>query len=637
MAQTSVASGQILVKVGDPAPGLPAGTTFFSLGAPSINANGEVAFVAAIAGPGVSASNNSTLWSGAAGQLQLVAREGSPAPGTEPGVVFYAFRDLNAVPPIISKDGSTAFSATLSGPGVGSSNRDGIWRGRPGSVQLVARTGDPAPDTEAGTLYAGLETSAGEWTASDGGVAFLASLTGPAIGPLNGSGLWAGLPGEVALLARAGSQAPGLPAGSKIRLINADPVINNLGEVLFRADTGGSSSADAIYFGTPGAVEPVALIGEPTPEVGAGVSIYSIGQSDEYGINDSGLASFGVTLHGGSLTGSPSASIWRGDSSNRDLMARSTDPAPGTGAANFDGFANSAINRDGVVAIKGDVSTSSSVYGVWLGTPGDLDLLALPGSVIPTPVGDLVLEHIDSAPLVNGQGEIAFSGNVSLGGAAARPAIVLGTPGDLRPAVVSGQPFDVGGGVIRTPTFGHTGFRGPNTGNEDGRPSGFSDNGQVAFLATLPERAIILAPRLNPNKLTNGGFETGAIAPWAALAGFSASGASKHAGAYAGRFQAGATGTTWQQVPVTAGRSYDLSGWVNLPSQGTLILKVQWRGSASTTVVIRRFTKATAGWVNVTNANPLVAPAGAKTVRVQVAVQNLQSAVYVDDLSLVER
>ena len=71
---------------GDVVPGVEAGVTFTAFlnidSAPVINNSGQVAFTRHLSGTG-SFSNDSGIWSEGGGNgLALVAREGSPAPGT---------------------------------------------------------------------------------------------------------------------------------------------------------------------------------------------------------------------------------------------------------------------------------------------------------------------------------------------------------------------------------------------------------------------------------------------------------------------------------------------------------------------------------------------------------------------------
>jgi hypothetical protein len=192
---------------GQPAPGTPAGVSYSDFGSePTLNAVGQVAFVGELAGSGVTNANNNGLWSGAPGNLMILAREGAPAPGTPAGV-SYGF--VGFVLPL-NAPGQSAYFGFLTGAGVSDANNIGLWSGAPGGVALLARTGDQAPGTAAGVNYAGL----GDPIINDANQSlFVGSLTGPGVTSANDVGIWLGAPGSVALVVREGNPAPGLAAG----------------------------------------------------------------------------------------------------------------------------------------------------------------------------------------------------------------------------------------------------------------------------------------------------------------------------------------------------------------------------------------------------------------------------------------
>lgn len=104
----------VLIRSGDPAPGLPgltlntAATTGVG-GSPRQATNGLTFWGSSLFGPGVVATNDSALFSGFAGSLGLVVREGDPAPGTV-GATFGT--GLNNAP--ISRPASTGTAACSS-------------------------------------------------------------------------------------------------------------------------------------------------------------------------------------------------------------------------------------------------------------------------------------------------------------------------------------------------------------------------------------------------------------------------------------------------------------------------------------------------------------------------------------------
>ena len=57
-----------------------------------LNDAGQSAFRRTLAGTGVTSTNNQGIWSGGSGELALVARTGSQAPGTASGIRFSDLR-----------------------------------------------------------------------------------------------------------------------------------------------------------------------------------------------------------------------------------------------------------------------------------------------------------------------------------------------------------------------------------------------------------------------------------------------------------------------------------------------------------------------------------------------------------------
>ena len=89
---------------------------------------------------------------------------------------------------------------------------------------------------------------------------------------------------------------------------------------------------------------------------------------------------------------------------------------------------------------------------------------------------------------------------------------------------------------------------------------------------------------------------------------------------------------------ISAGRGYSFAGWVNIPAttdQFTFQVELQWQNSRGTTLrtdVVRSFTAATSGWVQVSGAGS--APSNAARVQVRMVVTSLSATVYADDFSL---
>jgi hypothetical protein len=150
--------GTMLTLAGSPVPGagtgnafgIPDGAVFRIFKDPVIDDGGLVAFIATISGKGVTTANDTVVVSnGRTGALEVIAREGSPAPGTNGA----KFRFFNGVSARVSQGQSTGIQAPLAGgtiftarlAGVGSRENEGAWwvpPGAPGAILLVRKGGD---------------------------------------------------------------------------------------------------------------------------------------------------------------------------------------------------------------------------------------------------------------------------------------------------------------------------------------------------------------------------------------------------------------------------------------------------------------------------------------------------------------
>jgi hypothetical protein len=213
-----------------------------------LNDAGQIAFRADLTGSGVGTTNYEGIWSGASGNLALVARSGSQAPGTPSGVTFgpdnysgFTF-DINS--PVLNNAGQTAFRVTLTSSGGTTSEGQGIWSGASGNLTLVTRTGSQAPGTSNGVdfntfVYAPVLNDAGQ-------TAFVANLVGSGVDSTNEYGIWSEGSGALQLVAREGSQAPGTPSGVNFdRLWFGAPQLNNAGQIAFLASLIGSGVGDS--------------------------------------------------------------------------------------------------------------------------------------------------------------------------------------------------------------------------------------------------------------------------------------------------------------------------------------------------------------------------------------------------------
>jgi hypothetical protein len=254
----TVGSPQLLARAADPAPGTPAGVAYRDFQLVHLNENGQVSVFAVLTGGGVTSANSTAIYAGAVGSLQLAARNGNPAPGTTGSYTLLGLEEFNDAgqvafgssvsganngifagaagsvqlvarqggpahdaPPGVSYAGQAAPDLSNAGVayrafwntgvgGVNSTNDEVLYAGPITSPTLLAREGNAAPGTPAGVNYSSFRNPA----LNDAGhVAFFSVLTGPGVTTANDEAVFAGLRATPQLIAREGDPAPGTTAG----------------------------------------------------------------------------------------------------------------------------------------------------------------------------------------------------------------------------------------------------------------------------------------------------------------------------------------------------------------------------------------------------------------------------------------
>ncbi len=262
-----------IAREGTDAPGT-LGGHFGEFESPHFNDAGHVAFFAELqidSGTGVNPTNNEAIWAGPLGGLELVARIGRPAPGIMQNIFF---KTLDATP-YFTNSGEVAFTAFLDDmpDTIPFAQRQGVWRGTPGNLNVVARGGFLVRD-----MGGPVATGYGISSANDVG----------------GSGLTAGLEVGVAgvtvdddkVVLVGGPPSPfareGEPTGVPFRNFKSFTSVttNNAGDVAvhatFLTTFNGDPPREGIWAGTPGALQPLGFYGGPVPGIpGAQFSAFS--------------------------------------------------------------------------------------------------------------------------------------------------------------------------------------------------------------------------------------------------------------------------------------------------------------------------------------------------------------------------
>lgn len=485
-ASSSLVSGQInyqpVALNNELAPGAGAGVKFGTFGnRPLVSSSGHTCLLGNLLGTGISGTNNSGLWAGYRGSLALYAREGFAAPGVESTAQFSGFLD-----PILNEHGFIAFPGTLRGSVV-ASNDAGIWAGLPGQVQLAAREGNPVPGVS-GATWVGMSSLV---LNAQGKIAFFAVIRGSGIGTTNDTGIWCGSPTALAPLAREGSQAGGLSAGTKHGSLFA-PVMNNTGRVAFRSSlsgTGVTTANDlAIFAGMPGALAPVCREGDPAPQTETNTKYLIL---EDPSINDAGQLAFLTSLSGPSVNGTNDKAIYMGLPGAVKLVTRKGRAAPGTSSGvTFVDLTSPVESGSGFMAFRGVVGgpgvTTANDEGFWCGTTAGLRLMAREGSQAPgTPTGVKFYSFI-TLPVVNAGGQAAFLARLAgVGVTTANDLGIWVSDSDGNLSLVAREGNTVRLGSLDVRTIATLNLIYAPAGGEDGRILSLNDAGQLSFHATF--------------------------------------------------------------------------------------------------------------------------------------------------------
>jgi T5SS/PEP-CTERM-associated repeat protein len=473
------------------APTTPPGTNFlnnsnaFDDFAPTISRDGLfVAHQGTLAlGGGITATNDTGIWLN--GQ-DVLAQEGTPAPGVAGGN-FGALSVILNNPPHIAAPGQAAFIHTVSGAGITATNDTGIWAGAIGSLTLVAREGDPAPDLGGPTFGNFAGTSQNFVVNENGDLAFLNTLVGASI--TTDSAIWLCSGGTTGLLAREGSAAPGMPAGAVFTgSFSATSIqLNDARRAAFAGVVAGGGVVPAndagIWFGSPGSVQLVVREGDPIPGAGAGQNFGPITATTNFSLNSAGHVAFANTATG--FTPSTNEIIFAGDPTNLQQLASEGSPAPGMPAGAVFGPLSSAhpvINANDQVAFLA-TGTGGGVLinddeAIWSGPAGRLRIVVredaqAPGVATGTRHADPPSQfHLNSAGQLVFQGALVGTGVTTSNDSA---IFATDTIGQLRLVVREGDSLS-GETITKLSLVG-----GLSSGGEDGRRSPISDNGEIVF------------------------------------------------------------------------------------------------------------------------------------------------------------
>jgi hypothetical protein len=413
VGQMALASGapkrhSIVAALGTAAP---AGGNYVFLFNARLNARPEVAFDAVLSGP-----SHTGVFVGDGRTTSALALGGNPDP---------AAGDLGfAINPFITRKGDVVFDG----------NGAGIFTSSKGEIVPLVQDGDQAPG--GGTL-----TPLAHAVNDRGAIAYLAQLRDSTatqgIFRTDGTGTVA--------IARDDIDAP--TGGSFTSLF--DPVINERGQVVFKAEMAGGTADFGIFRGDGWDLTPIFVANQIAPGGGTFMDFGS-----------PALNARGQVAAVGLLTDSASSNgLFRGDGTNTVAIALEGQAAPKGGKyasrATFPGPLR--LNDRGEAVFHARLEGGASSDGIFRGNGEGTATVALAGTIAPGTTGtfeqffDIELGNDGRvafiASLVVGEGGVDFSNNMGIwvGTAEGDLRLVVRTGEVIGGSVLTGLPIVVGG------------------------------------------------------------------------------------------------------------------------------------------------------------------------------------------------
>jgi hypothetical protein len=301
------------------------------------------------------------------------------------------------------------------------------------TLRTVALSGQPAPGAPNGISYG---TFRAPVLNDVGQTAFHATLIGSGVDSTNYYGLWSEGSGSLALVARSGSHAPGMPSGVNYARFSFcvtcppnhsayRPALNNAGQTAFRASLTGSGADSTndtgIWSEGSGSLALVAREGNQAPGTHDGVNFgdFFDGAYITPALNNAAQITFRAKLAGSGVDSTNDSGIWSGGSGSLALVARTSSQAPGTpSGVNYQSFSYPALNDAGQTTfhtvLTGSGVDSTNNTGIWAtDRSGALQLIARTGDALEVARADF--------RTVNGLSFVGISGSGSSGNSERNP------------------------------------------------------------------------------------------------------------------------------------------------------------------------------------------------------------------------
>jgi hypothetical protein len=332
--------------------------------------------------------------------------------------------------------GQATFESTLAGPGIDGTGDDNsnafanwFWTGS--ELLPVVQFETPAPGTNA--LFRTFDRT----TLNDlGHVAFRGDLIGDAVTPNNDTAFWYGPPDNLHLLAREGALGPGGVTYGNMSGFDY-PVLARDGQVTFMTDL--ADGGRGLFAGLAEDLQLIARSGGPVGDSGLTYG-HLAGHGTPPRVNNKGDVLFVSFLSDGSR------GLVVGADQGATIVARTGQPAPGLGGAEFDFFFDYDINDQGAVTFRAETRAEGAQdvgSAIYAGSPRKLELIAADGGQAPGAEGDVSFWYFHD-PVINRDGQVAFF--ATLNGPDARGEndyglFATGHNGDLRLIARFGDKF----------------------------------------------------------------------------------------------------------------------------------------------------------------------------------------------------
>jgi hypothetical protein len=483
-----------LVLTGDAAPD--GNGTFVEFGIPTLNANGDVAFVGALSGTQNGSVDSRGIFIVDSQSITELVRTGEQAPDGN-GVLSYFAQDFNNFERVaLNDDGEVAFTASLDQTAAGGTDDVGQFGASAvsGLTQFV-RISDAAPDGNGEFVLPDIFNPPNGWPLglnNLGQATFHGAFTNTSgavpdeTGSIRSDGV------TVTPLVRAGDTVPG--GGDTFEFVAPEQGSNLAGQVAIRAslifDEMGGGSRDGlerIYVSTGGVLNEFVRDGTPMSDGnGTLVSIFQ----DAPWISEAGNVLF-CGFVADTNDGSDSARLILTDGVLLIPIAHLGQLGPRGDFFRFQQFFGVDSNLSNEVAFSASlyrnlvISRTSGIFRTDVG--GIVQLL---GEGDPVPGGNGTFGDLAGPIFMNNAGEIAFSAAVEgTANSSDNGIFVIDSNSVVQEVSRLGQPL-AGSTILFLMFIDFLGDEGVFSGNTDlaqAGMNGLNDAGQVAFMASLAD------------------------------------------------------------------------------------------------------------------------------------------------------